>query len=56
MDEDARSHWEQVADQCFDRAYQSAMRRVTRKADNEQSQSPIDESAVHTECDPRLDT
>ena len=36
MDEATRCHWELIADQCFDRAYQGAQRTVELKAANGQ--------------------
>jgi len=29
MDEDTSSHWEQIADRCFDRAYREVLRQGT---------------------------
>jgi len=40
MDEDTRRHWEQIADQCFNRAYRAVLREVTPKPANGQVPGP----------------
>jgi len=40
MDDATRRHWEQMADQCFDRAYRAAQRAVTIKPANNQVPGP----------------
>jgi hypothetical protein len=40
MKEITRRHWEQIADRCFDRAYQAILRQVTPKPANGQVPGP----------------
>ena len=45
MDESTRHHWEQIADRCFDRAYETALNAATSTSgykDNQDDHDPSD--------------
>lgn len=45
MDESTRLYWEQIADRCFDRAYETALDAATSNSgykDNQKDEDPSD--------------
>jgi len=47
MDEATRRHWEQVANDCFDRAYRSAQSKVASKSIERRVQvAPVEKQNV----------